>query len=80
MIRYESVITAGIGGLLGILVGVLFAWLTTLSLSEWDMSFSVPLGQLAIIVALALVVGVVGAVGGACCGARIDVMEALHHE
>ena len=80
MIRYESVITAGIGGLLGILVGVLFAWLTTLSLSEWDMSFSVPLGQLAIIVALALVVGVVGAVGPARRGARIDVMEALHHE
>ena len=41
---------------------MLFAWLTTLSLSEWDLSFRLPLAQLGIAaMALAVVVGVVGA-------------------
>ena len=46
VVRYESVITAVIGGLLGTGVGIAFAWLTTQALSEWDMGFTVPPGEL----------------------------------
>ena len=80
VVRYESVITAVIGGLLGTAIGVAFAWVTTQSLSEWDVSFSVPPGQLLLVALLAVVVGVVGAVGPARRGAHIDVMSAIRYE
>ena len=80
MIRYESVITAAIGGVLGVLVGLLFAWLMTESLSDLGLVFSVPAGQLVVFLVLALAVGVLAAVGPARRGARIDVLEALHYE
>jgi putative ABC transport system permease protein len=80
VVRYESVITAVIGGLLGTIVGVIFAWLTTRALSEWDMTFSLPPGQLALIAVLAIVVGVLGAILPARRGARIDVMAAVRYE
>jgi putative ABC transport system permease protein len=80
VIRYESVITAVIGGLLGTGVGIVFAWLTTLALSEWDMSFSVPPGQLALIAVVAVIVGVVGAIAPARRGARIDVLASIRYE
>lgn len=78
--RYESVITAAIGGLLGTVVGIAFAWLTTRALSEWDVSFRVPPGQLGLIAVLAVVVGVVGAIAPARRGARIDVLSAIRYE
>jgi putative ABC transport system permease protein len=80
VVRYESVITAVIGGLLGTAVGIVFAWLTTRALSEWNMAFSVPPAQLGLIAVLAIVVGVVGAIGPARRGARIDVMSAIRYE
>jgi putative ABC transport system permease protein len=80
VVRYESVITAVIGGLLGTVVGIAFAWVTTRSLSEWDVSFSVPLAQLLLIALLAVVVGILGAVGPARRGAHIDVMAAIRYE
>ena len=44
MVRYESVITAVIGGLLGIGVGLLFAFLVTESLGDLGLGFAPPLG------------------------------------
>jgi putative ABC transport system permease protein len=69
-----------IGGLLGTGVGIVFAWLTTRALSEWDMSFSVPPGQLALIAVVAVIVGVVGAIAPARRGARIDVLASIRYE
>jgi len=80
VIRYESVITAVIGGLLGTAVGIAFAWLTTRALSDWDVSFTVPPGQLGLIAVVALVVGVVGAIAPARRGARIDVLASIRYE
>lgn len=80
VVRYESVITAVIGGLLGIAVGIAFAWLTTRALSEWDVSFSVPPAQLGLIAVVAVVVGMVGAIAPARRGARIDVLSAIRYE
>jgi putative ABC transport system permease protein len=80
MIRYESVITAVIGGVLGIAIGILFAWLLIRSLSEFDLQLSLPVGQLIAFMALAVVVGVVGAIAPARRASRVDVLEAIEHE
>ena len=80
VIRYESVITAVIGGLLGTAIGVLFAWLLIQSLSEFGFGLSIPVGQLLIFLALAVVVGVVGAIAPARRASRINVLEALRYE
>ena len=80
MVRYESVITAVIGGLLGTAVGLLFAFLVTRSLDDLGLGFEPPLGQLAIFLALAVLVGVAAAVVPARRGARLQVLEALHAE
>jgi putative ABC transport system permease protein len=80
VVRYESVITAVIGCLLGTAVGVLFAWLVITSLADFGLSFALPVGQLVVFVVLAVIVGVVGAVLPARRGARVDVLAALHQE
>jgi putative ABC transport system permease protein len=80
MVRYESVITAVIGGLLGTLIGIGFAAMITASLSGLGLTFSLPVGQLAIFGALAVVVGVVASVIPARRGSRLDVIESLHYE
>jgi putative ABC transport system permease protein len=80
VVRYESVITAVIGGVLGAGVGIVFAWLTTRALSEWNVSFRLPPGQLGLIVLLAVVVGVLGAIAPARRSARIDVLAAIRYE
>jgi putative ABC transport system permease protein len=80
MVRYESVITAVIGGVMGIGVGLLFAYLVTESLGDLGLSFEPPPGQLAIFLVLAVVVGVIAAAAPARRGARLQVLEALHAE
>jgi putative ABC transport system permease protein len=80
MVRYESAITAAIGGLLGTVVGLLFAALITASLSNLGLSFRIPVGQLIVFLLLAIVVGIVGAVLPARRGSRINVLEAVHYE
>jgi putative ABC transport system permease protein len=80
VVRYESVITAVIGGLLGTVLGIAFASLTIASLSEFGLGFRLPVGQLVVFAILAVVVGVIGAIGPARRGSRVDVLEAIHHE
>ena len=80
IVRYESVIVALIGGLLGIAIGLLFGFLMTAALADLGLSFSVPLTQLGGFLVLAMVVGVLAAVVPARRGARIDVLDALHHD
>ena len=80
MVRYESVITAVIGGLLGTAVGLLFAFLVTQSLGDLGLGFVPPIGQLAVFLLLAIVVGVLAAVLPARRGSRLQVLEALRAE
>jgi putative ABC transport system permease protein len=61
IVRYESVITAVIGALLGTAIGVIFAALTTAALGDLGLAFALPLGQLALFLVLAVAVGVIGA-------------------
>jgi len=77
IVRYDSVITAVIGGLLGMGIGVLFAWLSTFALEDLGVGFSLPVGQLAGLLLLAVVVGIVGAIVPARRVARLNVLDAI---
>jgi putative ABC transport system permease protein len=80
MIRYESVITALIGAVLGLAVGVIFAALISRPLSGQGFVLTYPIGQLAIVVAAAAIAGVLAAIGPARRAARLNVLEALAYE
>jgi putative ABC transport system permease protein len=80
LIRYESVITSVIGGLLGTAVGIVFAWLTTFAVKDLGVGFTVPAGQVAACLVLAVIVGAVGAIAPARRAARLDVLDAIHTE
>jgi putative ABC transport system permease protein len=80
IVRYESVITAVLGGIMGIAIGLFFAWLITLALADLGLVFSIPVAQLGVFLVLAVIVGILGAVMPARRGARINVLEALRYE
>jgi putative ABC transport system permease protein len=80
IVRYESVITAVIGALLGTAIGICFAALATAALGDLGLEFALPLGQLALFLVLAVVVGVIGAAVPARRAARIDVLDAMRHD
>ena len=80
MIRYESVITAIMGGVLGIVVGIAFAYIVTTQLGAQGIIFTVPSAQLVVCLAVAVVVGVLAAVLPARRAARTDILAAIHYE
>ena len=78
MIRYESVITALIGGVFGLVIGVVGAVLvTTLTLSGSGYVQSIPVGTLFILLLVAALAGVIAAQLPARRAARLDVLGAL---
>ncbi len=81
MIRYESVITALIGGLFGLAVGVVGAILVaTLALSGSGYVISVPVGTLFVLLIVAALAGLIAAQVPARRAARLDVLQALASE
>ena len=80
VIRYESVITAQIGAILGVVLGVLFASLITQPLADEGFSLSIPYLQLFFMFVLAALVGVLAAIIPARSAAKLDVLEALAYE
>jgi len=80
MVRYESVITSGIGGVIGIVLGVILAWVFSLGLADQGIVFSVPWLQLVVFLVVAFIAGVLAAVLPARRAARLDPLDALHHE
>jgi putative ABC transport system permease protein len=81
MIRWESIIIAVFGAVLGITIGVLFGWALQQALaSEGVSEFVVPVGQLAVYLVLAALAGVVAAIWPARRAARLNVLEAISYE
>lgn len=80
MVRDESLITAAIGTLIGVLLGLAVAWLVTRALSSEGVVFTVPWPQLGLLVVVALAVGVLAALPPAARAARLDVLTAIAHE
>jgi putative ABC transport system permease protein len=80
MVRNESVVTALIGATLGLPLGIFLALLVNRALSEFDVAFVIPIGQLVAFGIVAVFAGILAAIVPARRAARLRVLEALHYE
>jgi putative ABC transport system permease protein len=80
MVRYESVITAVFGALLGLVLGIFFAFVVIQALEGEGITFSLPVGQIVSLLIFAMVVGVVAAIFPARRASRLDVLRAIAYE
>jgi len=81
MVRWESVIIALFGGILGLGVGALFGWaLVTAIADEGFSELAFPIGRLVVFLVLAGIAGVLAAVGPARRAAKLNVLEAIATE
>ena len=76
----ESVITAAIGALVGVGLGIALAWVITRAMSTEGIVFALPLVQVLAVLAVGLCAGVLAAVPPARRAARLDVLAAIAHE
>jgi putative ABC transport system permease protein len=79
-IRFESAITAVIGSLLGLVIGVAFGWIVTEGLSSQGLAFAIPWGTLVACLVVAAVVGVLAGAWPAWRASRMRVLDALSYE
>ena len=78
MIRWESVIIALQGTVLGLLIGVFFGWALVLAMKNQGITeFSVPLLTLLIVVALAALAGAAAAIWPSRRAAKLNILRAL---
>ncbi len=80
MIRHEAVVTSLIGAALGLPLGVALGALVTQSLSQFGVSFSLPVVPLVAFVGVAIFAGAAAAVLPARRAGRLNVLEALQYE
>ncbi len=81
MIRYESVITALIGGVFGLVIGLVGALLVVaLALSGSGYVISIPVGTLIVLLVVAGLAGLLAAQLPARRAARVDLLQALGAE
>jgi putative ABC transport system permease protein len=80
MVRYESVITAVFGALLGLVLGLFFAFVVIQALEGEGITFSLPIGQIVSLMLFAIVVGIVAAIFPARRASRLDVLRAISYE
>jgi putative ABC transport system permease protein len=78
MIRWESVIIALQGTVLGLLIGVFFGWALVLAMrSQGITEFSVPVLNLVIVVVLAALAGAVAAIWPSRRAAKLNILRAV---
>ena len=80
MIRQESVITALIGAVVGLGLGVVLAALATQAMSGYDVAFSLPVAPLVAFTLVAVAAGIAAAVMPARRASRLNVLGALAYE
>lgn len=77
-VRWESVIIALLGTLLGLVIGVVFAWAMVKALADQGIDkFSVAPAQLLVIVILAALFGVLAAAWPARRAAKLDILDSI---
>ncbi|MGH3128979.1 MAG: ABC transporter permease [Gaiellaceae bacterium] len=80
MIRQESIITALIGAAIGLPLGIFLAALVNRALSEYDIRFAIPWGQLIVLTIVAIVIGILAAIMPARRAAKLNPLEAIAYE
>jgi putative ABC transport system permease protein len=80
MIRHESIITALIGAVLGLGLGVFLAALVTQALSSEGLTLQLPVQTLAGFTLVAVLAGIAAAILPARRASRLNVLDALHYE
>ena len=81
MIRWESVIIAVFGALLGMLTGIALGWGVVQALKDEGLGdFALPVGQLVTLNALAAIAGVFAAVYPAYKASRLNILDAISYQ
>jgi len=81
MVRWESVVIAVLGGIVGLALGVLWGWAFSRALEEQGLTvFRIPVVEVLLFVVGSMVAGVVAAVLPAWRASRLDVLEAIATE
>jgi putative ABC transport system permease protein len=80
IVRYESLITAMIGGVLGLAVGLLLGAMTTVALKDQGFTLQIPVVSLLIFLVVAGIAGVLAAIPPARRASRLNVLDALAYE
>ena len=80
MIRQESISTALSGAAIGLPLGIFLAALVNRALSEFDVRFAIPWGQLVVLTIVAIVIGILAAIMPARRAAKLDPLEAIAYE
>ena len=81
MVRWESVVIAMVGAVVGVALGVLWGWAFARALRDQGLSvFRVPVGEVVLFLVAAVIAGVVAAVLPAWRASRLDVLEAIAAE
>jgi putative ABC transport system permease protein len=80
MIRWEAVIIAVFGGVLGILVGTLLGFIAVQAMPDsFITDFGIPVGNFAVILIMCIVAGVLAAILPARRAARLNILDAIAH-
>jgi putative ABC transport system permease protein len=81
MVRWESVVIALVGGVVGVALGVLWGWAFSRALRDQGLSvFRVPAMQVVLFLVASMIAGVLAAVLPAWRASRLDVLEAIATE
>ncbi len=80
MIRWESVLVAVLGGLVGVVIGTLLGWVIISRLEEFIQVLAIPWISLGVFVALSALVGVIAAIFPARRAGKMNVLEAVSTE
>ena len=81
MIRWEAVIIALFGAVMGIAVGLFLGWAVVQALADEGLgSFAIPWTQLAVLVVLAGLAGIIAAIYPSWKASRLDILTAIAYE
>ena len=81
MIRWEAVLIAIFGAILGIGAGILLGWAVVQALADQGLgTFSIPWAQLLVYILIAAIAGVIAAIYPARKASQLDILEAIAYE